>query len=84
MIVDGIVYVGLSECMDKVVVWELQEVLLEMIVVLIFFKEDFLYLDCVFNMILEMEVLYCKNGLWQKEIDFFVECFEMIEVFEEE
>ncbi len=55
-----------------------------MTVVPIPLKEDFLHLDCVFNMISETEALYCKNGLRQKEIDLLAERFEMIEVPEEE
>ncbi|AOC90731.1 dimethylarginine dimethylaminohydrolase family protein [Bacillus amyloliquefaciens] len=84
MIADGIVYAGLSKRTDKAAVRELQEALPEMTVVPIPLKEDFLHLDCVFNMISETEALYCKNGLRQKEIDLLAERFEMIEVPEEE
>jgi N-dimethylarginine dimethylaminohydrolase len=84
MIADGTVYAGLSERTDKAAVRELQEALPEMTVVPIPLKEDFLHLDCVFNMISETEALYCKNGLRQKEIDLLAERFEMIEVPEEE
>ncbi|QQD83342.1 dimethylarginine dimethylaminohydrolase family protein [Bacillus siamensis] len=84
MIADGTVYAGLSERTDKTAVRELQEALPEMTVVPIPLKEDFLHLDCVFNMISETEALYCKNGLGQKEIDLLAERFELIEVPEEE
>ncbi|MBI0320425.1 hypothetical protein JBF12_47280, partial [Streptomyces javensis] len=84
LIADGTVYAGLSERTDKAAVRELQEALPEMTVVPIPLKEDFLHLDCVFNMISETEALYCKNGLRQKEIDLLAERFEMIEVPEEE
>ncbi|WP_432681453.1 dimethylarginine dimethylaminohydrolase family protein [Bacillus velezensis] len=84
LIADGTVYAGLSKRTDKAAVRELQEALQEMTVVPIPLKEDFLHLDCVFNMISETEALYCKNGLRQKEIDLLAERFEMIEVPEEE
>lgn len=84
MIADGTVYAGLSKRTDKAAVQELREALPEMTVVPIPLKEDFLHLDCVFNMISETEALYCKNGLRQKEIDLLAERFEMIEVPEEE
>ncbi|AIU81435.1 hypothetical protein CHR37_02225 [Bacillus velezensis] len=84
LIADGTVYAGLSKRTDKAAVRELQEALPEMTVVPIPLKEDFLHLDCVFNMISETEALYCKNGLRQKEIDLLTERFEMIEVPEEE
>ncbi|RXK25973.1 hypothetical protein A6g_19750, partial [Bacillus velezensis] len=84
LIADGTVYAGLSKRTDKAAVRELQEALPEMTVVPIPLKEDFLHLDCVFNMISETEALYCKNGLRQKEIDLLAERFEMIEVPEEE
>ncbi|MBY0032531.1 MULTISPECIES: dimethylarginine dimethylaminohydrolase family protein [Bacillus] len=84
LIADGTVYAGLSKRTDKAAVRELQEALPEMTVVPIPLKEDFLHLDCVFNMISETEALYCKNGLRQKEIDLLSERFEMIEVPEEE
>ncbi|MBZ5518440.1 dimethylarginine dimethylaminohydrolase family protein [Bacillus sp. KS1] len=84
LIADGTVYAGLSKRTDKAAVRELREALPEMTVVPIPLKEDFLHLDCVFNMISETEALYCKNGLRQKEIDLLAERFEMIEVPEEE
>ncbi|MGR6062574.1 dimethylarginine dimethylaminohydrolase family protein [Bacillus velezensis] len=84
LIADGTVYAGLSKRTDKAAVRELREALPEMNVVPIPLKEDFLHLDCVFNMISETEALYCKNGLRQKEIDLLAERFEMIEVPEEE
>lgn len=84
LIADGTVYARLSKRTDKAAVRELQEALPEMTVVPIPLKEDFLHLDCVFNMISETEALYCKNGLRQKEIDLLAERFEMIEVPEEE
>lgn len=84
LIADGTVYTGLSKRTDKAAVRELREALPEMTVVPIPLKEDFLHLDCVFNMISETEALYCKNGLRQEEIDLLAERFEMIEVPEEE
>ncbi|MGR7976104.1 dimethylarginine dimethylaminohydrolase family protein [Bacillus velezensis] len=84
LIADGTVYAGLSKRTDKEAVRELREALPEMTVVPIPLKENFLHLDCVFNMISETEALYCKNGLRQKEIDLLAERFEMIEVPEEE
>ncbi|MFE9943213.1 dimethylarginine dimethylaminohydrolase family protein [Bacillus velezensis] len=84
LIADGTVYAGLSKRTDKAAVRELREALPEMTVVPIPLKEDFLHLDCVFNMISETEALYCKNGLRQKEIDLLAERSEMIEVPEEE
>ncbi|MBY8913851.1 dimethylarginine dimethylaminohydrolase family protein [Bacillus sp. YC2] len=84
MIAGDTVYVGLSNRTEQAAVAELENALPEYTVVPIPLQEDFLHLDCVFNIISDTEALYCRKGLRQKEIDLLAKRFELIEIPEKE
>lgn len=78
------IYVGLSDRTDEKAVEQLQRLLNQFDVIPIPFKEKYLHLDCVFNVVSPEVALIYPNALEQKEIDFFAARYDLIEVSEEE
>jgi N-dimethylarginine dimethylaminohydrolase len=78
------IYVGLSNRTDMKAVEQLQRLLNQFNVIAIPFKEKYLHLDCVFNVVSPEVALIYPNALTKKDIDFFASRYELIEVSEEE
>lgn len=78
------IYVGLSNRTDMKAVEQLQRLLNQFNVIAIPFKEKYLHLDCVFNVVSPEVALIYPNALTKKDIDFFTSRYELIEVSEEE
>lgn len=78
------IYVGLSNRTDEKAVEQLQRLLNRFKVIPIPFKEKYLHLDCIFNIVSPEVALIYPNALTQKEIDFFAARYDLIEVSEEE
>lgn len=78
------IYVGLSNRTDEKAVEQLQRLLINFKVIPIPFKEKYLHLDCIFNIVSPEVALIYPHALTQKEIDFFAARYDLIEVSEEE
>lgn len=78
------IYVGLSNRTDEKAVEQLQRLLNNFKVIPIPFKEKYLHLDCIFNIVSPKVALIYPNALTQKEIDFFAARYDLIEVSKEE
>jgi N-dimethylarginine dimethylaminohydrolase len=78
------VYVGISNRTNEVAIEHLQTILPHYEVVKVPFKEKYLHLDCVFNIISPTEALYYPKAFTQQELDILSSRFELIEVTEEE
>lgn len=78
------VYVGLSNRTNQKAADQLQRLLTDFHIVTIPFKERYLHLDCVFNVVSPDVALIYPKALSQKEIDIFASRYDLIEVSEEE
>lgn len=78
------IYVGLSNRTDQKAADELQRLLNQFNVVPIPFKDKYLHLDCIFNVVSPDIALVYPNALTKKYIDYFASRYELIEVSEEE
>ena len=78
------IFVGLSNRTDEKAVEQLQRLLNNFKVIPIPFKEKYLHLDCIFNIVSPEVALIYPNALTQKEIDFFAARYDLIEVSKEE
>lgn len=78
------VYVGLSNRTNQKAADQLQRLLTDFQIVTIPFKEKYLHLDCVFNVVSPDVALIYPKALSQKEIDLFASRYDLIEVSEEE
>lgn len=78
------IFVGLSNRTDEKAVEQLQRLLNNFKVIPIPFKEKYLHLDCIFNIVSPKVALIYPNALTQKEIDFFAARYDLIEVSKEE
>ncbi|WP_205831617.1 dimethylarginine dimethylaminohydrolase family protein [Bacillus sp. RO2] len=78
------VYVGLSNRTNVAAIEHLQSILPHYKVVKVPFKEKYLHLDCVFNIISPTEALYYAEAFTQQEIDILSSQFELIEVTRDE
>jgi N-dimethylarginine dimethylaminohydrolase len=78
------IYVGLSNRTDLKAVEQLQRLLNQFNVITVPFKEKYLHLDCIFNIVSSEVALIYPPALTKKEIDFFKSRYELIEVSEEE
>ncbi|MEH7013079.1 dimethylarginine dimethylaminohydrolase family protein [Neobacillus niacini] len=85
VIIDGeTIYVGLSNRTHLEAVEHLQSILNQYDVKAIPFKERYLHLDCVFNVISQDIALIYPPALTKEDIDLFSSRYELIEVSEEE
>ncbi|WP_404430784.1 dimethylarginine dimethylaminohydrolase family protein [Sutcliffiella horikoshii] len=78
------VYVGLSNRTNEDAIEHLQSILPHYEVVKVPFKEKYLHLDCVFNIISPTEALYYPEAFTPKELDILASRFELIEVTDDE
>jgi N-dimethylarginine dimethylaminohydrolase len=78
------IYVGLSNRTDQKAAEQLQRLLNQFNVITIPFKEKYLHLDCVFNVVSSEVALIYPGALTKKDIEFFASRYELIEVSEEE
>lgn len=85
VVIDGkTIYVGLSNRTTLKASEQLQRLLNQFDVIPISFKEKYLHLDCIFNVVSPEVALIYPNALTQKDIDFFAARYDLIEVSEEE
>jgi N-dimethylarginine dimethylaminohydrolase len=85
VIIDGeTIYVGLSNRTHQEAVEHLQGLLIQYDVKAIPFKEKYLHLDCVFNVISPDTALIYRPALTEEDIDLFSSRYELIEVSEDE
>jgi len=85
VIIDGdTIYVGLSSRTDQAAADHLLRLLTNFKVVAIPFKEKYLHLDCVFNVVSPEVALIYPKALTQKDIELFSSRYDLIEVSEEE
>ncbi|MEC2075639.1 dimethylarginine dimethylaminohydrolase family protein [Metabacillus fastidiosus] len=85
VVIDGTtIYVGLSNRTDQKAAEQLQRLLNQFNVIPISFKEKYLHLDCVFNVVSSEVALIYPNALTKKDIDLFASRYDLIEVSEEE
>ena len=85
VIIDGdTIYVGLSSRTDQAAADHLLRLLTNFKVVAIPFKEKYLHLDCVFNVVSPGVALIYPKALTQKDIELFSSRYDLIEVSEEE
>jgi len=78
------IYVGLSNRTDQKAAEQLQHLLNQFKVIPIPFKDKYLHLDCIFNVVSPDIALIYPNALTKKYIDFFASRYKLIEVSEEE
>jgi len=78
------IYVGLSNRTNQKAAEQLQSLLNQFNVIPIPFKEKYLHLDCVFNVVSPKVALIYPNALTTKDIELFASRYELIEVSEEE
>ncbi|MFB5196756.1 dimethylarginine dimethylaminohydrolase family protein [Neobacillus sp. KR4-4] len=78
------IYVGLSNRTDQKAAEHLQSLLTQFKVITIPFKDKYLHLDCIFNVVSPEVALIYPNALRKKDIDFFASRYELIEVSQEE
>jgi N-dimethylarginine dimethylaminohydrolase len=78
------IYVGLSNRTDLKAAEQLQRLLNQYKVIPIPFKEKYLHLDCVFNVVSPEVALIYPNALTKEDIDLFSSRYDLIEVSEEE
>jgi N-dimethylarginine dimethylaminohydrolase len=85
VIIDGeTIYVGLSNRTHLEAVEHLQGLLIQYDVKAIPFKEKYLHLDCVFNVISPDTALIYRPALTEEDIDLFSSRYQLIEVSEDE
>ncbi|MFJ8236375.1 dimethylarginine dimethylaminohydrolase family protein [Ureibacillus sp. NPDC094379] len=85
VVIDGnTIYVGLSERTDAKAAEQLQRLLIQFNVIPIPFKERYLHLDCVFNVVSPEVALIYPNALTKEDIELFSSRYDLIEVSEEE
>ncbi|KGR79660.1 dimethylarginine dimethylaminohydrolase family protein [Ureibacillus manganicus] len=84
MIDQKTIYVGLSDRTNEKAAQQLQRLLNQYEVIQIPFKEKYLHLDCIFNVISPEVALIYPKALMQKDIDFLASRYDLIEVSEEE
>jgi N-dimethylarginine dimethylaminohydrolase len=78
------IYVGLSNRTDQKAAKQLQRLLNQFNVITILFKEKYLHLDCIFNVVSPEVALIYPNALTKKDIEFFGSRYDLIEVSKEE
>ncbi|MGV3465054.1 MAG: dimethylarginine dimethylaminohydrolase family protein [Heyndrickxia sp.] len=78
------IYVGLSNRTDKKAAEQIQRLLNQFHVIPISFKEKYLHLDCIFNVVSPEVALIYPKALSTKNIEFLASRYELIEVSEEE
>ncbi|MCL6574120.1 MAG: hypothetical protein K6T88_20995 [Bacillus sp. (in: Bacteria)] len=78
------IYVGLSNRTHRQATEHLQSLLSQFKVIAIPFKEKYLHLDCVFNVISPDIALIYPPALTKEDINFFASLYELIEVSKEE
>ncbi|MCJ8006477.1 dimethylarginine dimethylaminohydrolase family protein [Lederbergia wuyishanensis] len=78
------VYIGISSRTNSKAVEQLKKHLTDYEIVPIPFKEKYLHLDCVFNILSPDEALYFPEALEQKTIEFLKTRFRLIEVSKDE
>ncbi|MFC7686240.1 dimethylarginine dimethylaminohydrolase family protein [Ureibacillus sp. GCM10028918] len=78
------IYVGLSSRTDEKATAHLKRLLHKFKVVTIPFKDKYLHLDCVFNVVSPDLALIYKPALTKEDIELFSSRYECIEVSEEE
>jgi N-dimethylarginine dimethylaminohydrolase len=85
VIIDGeTIYVGLSNRTHQEAVEHLQSILIQFDVKAIPFKEKYLHLDCVFNVVSPEVALIYPPALTKEDIDLFSSRYELIEVSQDE
>lgn len=85
VIIDGeTIYVGLSDRTTEQAAEQLKRLLVQYNVVAIPFKEKYLHLDCIFNVVSPELALIYPNALMQEQIDYLSSRYELIEVSKEE
>jgi N-dimethylarginine dimethylaminohydrolase len=78
------IYVGLSNRTHQQAIDHLQSLLNQFNVIAIPFKEKFLHLDCVFNVVSPDVALIYPDALTKEDINLFSSKYELIEVSHEE
>ncbi|WP_449441785.1 dimethylarginine dimethylaminohydrolase family protein [Ureibacillus acetophenoni] len=78
------VYVGLSDRTNEKAAEQLKCLLVQYEVIPNPFKEKYLHLDCIFNVLSPELALIYPKALEQKDIEFLASRYELIEVSEEE
>ncbi|WP_017754460.1 dimethylarginine dimethylaminohydrolase family protein [Calidifontibacillus oryziterrae] len=78
------IYVGLSERTNQKAVDHLQSILTQFNIIAVPFKERYLHLDCVFNVISNEIALIYPHALTKKDVELFSSRYELIEVTEKE
>jgi len=84
MIDQNTIYVGLSDRTNAKAAEQLKRLLNQFEVIPIEFKEKYLHLDCVLNVISPDVALIYPHALLQKDIDYLASRYELIEVSEKE
>jgi N-dimethylarginine dimethylaminohydrolase len=78
------IYVGLSDRTNQKAAEQLQRLLNQFNVIPIAFKEKYLHLDCVFNVVSPEVALIYPNALTKEDIELFSNRYELIEVSQDE
>ncbi|MDC3413203.1 dimethylarginine dimethylaminohydrolase family protein [Terrihalobacillus insolitus] len=78
------IYVGLSNRTDQEAAEHLQRILNQFTVIPIPFKERYLHLDCVFNVVSPEVALIFPEALTKEDIELFGSRYDLIEVSKEE
>ncbi|EDL65430.1 dimethylarginine dimethylaminohydrolase family protein [Bacillus sp. SG-1] len=78
------IYIGLSDRTTQDSVDHLQSLLPNFDVKGIKFKEEYLHLDCVFNVISPTEAIIFRDAMTEEDIEFFSSRYELIEVTKDE
>lgn len=85
VIIDGnTIYVGLSSRTHQMAIDHLQSILTQFEVKAIPFKEQFLHLDCIFNVVSSEVAIIYPPALTEEDIKLFSSRYKLIEVTEDE
>lgn len=85
VIIDGdTIFVGISDRTNETAIDHLRNLLPKFEIITIPFKEKYLHLDCVFNVLSPSEALVYSHALDSKDYDMLKSRYELIEVSREE
>lgn len=78
------IYIGLSNRTNRYAIEHLQSLLKEFNIIAIPFKNEFLHLDCVFNVVSPDVAIIYPDALTKQDIELFSSRYDLIEVSKEE
>ncbi|MCT8139439.1 hypothetical protein H1D32_18055 [Anaerobacillus sp. CMMVII] len=78
------IFIGISDRTNEFAIEHVRHLLSTFEIITIPFKNKYLHLDCVFNIISPTEALIYRDGLEKKDVDFLASRYDLIDVNHEE